>query len=122
MPETFPGRRLRPEHAREPPARPEEAGRQRALLYPQGAGGFAVWQPDDLNGDERIAKVLRQGGDGFVDEAPLGDGLWLGRGRVLDPVELVGRREGGPAARPAMLTDERVAEDAKQVSELVVVA
>src|SRR2546430_2392001 len=75
----------------------------------EGAGGFAVAEPGDVDCRDRVAEVRPKRGDGVVDEMRLRSRLRLERLGVRDPVELVGRGQLGPAPCAALLADEGVA-------------
>ena len=67
-----------------------EAAHDRALTDAQGACRLLVGEAGDVDGDEDVAEVVRQGGDRRLELAGLERGLRLERPRVGDKVELVG--------------------------------
>jgi hypothetical protein len=100
---------------------PEETAGQGGVADAEGIGGLAVLEPGNIYSDERIAEVNRQRRNRFIDQTALQHLVRLWRGGVLEPVDLVRRRECRPAARAAMLADKGVAKDAEEVAEIVVV-
>ena len=99
-----------------------EAAHHRSLANPERTRRLLVGEARDVDRDEDVAEVVGQRGDGGIDLIGLERGLGVARQRVLDEVELVRERlRPQPSALGTLLVQERVAQRAQQVAEVVLV-
>ena len=73
-------------------------------------GRLLVREPGDVDGDQDVAEIIRERGDGGVELAGLERGLRLARPRIGHHIKFIVQRTGSqPAARRTPLGQERVA-------------
>jgi hypothetical protein len=100
-----------------------EAAHDRSLRDPQRTGRFLVGEASDVDGDEDVTEVVGERRHRGVELPGRERGVWPGRLRVGDEIELLGQGAGTEAAAlGAPLGQEGVAERAQEVADVVLAA
>ena len=118
-----PGSSARVEAARELLSTAVETAHHRPLRDAQRAGRLGVGEAGHVDGDDDVAKLVRESRHGSVHLRRLERLLGPGRGPFVDELDAFRQRLRLRSPLPrAPHVQERVAEDAEQVAEVVLVA